>query len=68
MKQKTGYQFIVKDYYDNWFEGDIVGTFGTLREAKQCARYYDEVETDGECSLEILKYKDGEFTGNSYGY
>lgn len=65
---KSVVKYVVKDFYDDWFKGDTIGKFDTLKEAQKYARYYDEYETDGECSLEIWEYKDSECTGKGFTY
>lgn len=66
-------KYVVKDYYDNWFTGDVVGIREKLTEAKGLAFHYDEDECDGECSLSIEEYEQDEngkwvFTGNTFTY
>lgn len=65
MKSKM---YIVWDYYEDWFKGDEIGRFDSLQKAKAFARHYDEQETDGECSIEIEEYENGQFTGRTYSY
>lgn len=49
--------YILLDYYDDWFKGDVIGKFKTLQEARKRAMIYDEDDTDGECDLEIVDDK-----------
>lgn len=46
--------FVVVDYIENWWTGDVVGTCETRKDAeKLCKEWYED--TDGECDLEIIE-------------
>lgn len=64
MKRKLYY---VLDYYDD-YEGDEIGIFDTLEKAQDFAINYDVYQTDGECTIVIKEYENGQFTGIAYGY
>lgn len=48
-------RYVVVDYYDNPFHGDVIGTFDTLEDAKKECKRYAKEDVDGECDLEIYE-------------
>lgn len=44
--------YIVKDYYENFINGDIIGEYETLEEAEKACKQF-AIDTDNECDLEI---------------
>ena len=49
-------EWCVVDYYDDPFNGDIVGRFATKTEAEKYATKYSIEECDGECDIEMKLY------------
>ena len=56
--------YCLKDFYDNFMNGDLVGMFMTLKDAIDYADYYDQYEVDGECDLEIYQMTSGNMKDN----